>query len=376
MNKYLFSVLSIAVCAPLMAQAGTVPPGFETKESSGSSAYSFYLGRYANMRFQTANGDLTSKGPKVFSEISFRQDGSISSSVAVGRSWTQVVVMMAETKVSSMSSTWTKNHLTKPTTVYSAKHAWPDLTKQPSGAPNPWDNGGLKFPFTSKFAYTGVNDLLLDIIMRGGALANAAAWGTSSTGSSPSKSYYLDGRSVVTSTQGSLSVGGLRTKCTFDSDNAGTSSLGGGYGYFVAYTENSPSSRFRHWHYRTNMPKSTAFIHGLSLGGTFSTTTPGPNPGLGCQAVGIDFSKIFLTQMFKTTTSGFYSQPSQYTPFVSSAVGLMIWAQGIWNDTATKNAKLTQTSRLTVAALPPKADFNGKRSYRYAPKTGVIPTSG
>ncbi|MHC4516546.1 MAG: hypothetical protein ACYS5W_23025 [Planctomycetota bacterium] len=42
----------------------------------------------------------------------------------------------------------------------------------------------------------------------------------------------------------------------------------------------------------------------------------------------------------------------------------------------TSHAKLTRTSRLTVRALPPKADFNGKRAYRYAPKTGVIPTSG
>ncbi|MHC4852153.1 MAG: hypothetical protein ACYTF5_09050 [Planctomycetota bacterium] len=359
-----------------MAQAGTVPPGFETTESSGSSAYSFYLGRYANMRFQTANGDLTSKGPKVFSEISFRQDGSVSSSLSVGRSWTQVVVMMAETKVSSMSSTWTKNHLTKPTTVYSAKHSWPDLTKQPSGAPNPWDNGGLKFPFTSKFAYTGVNDLLLDMIMRGGALANAAAWGTSSTGSSPSKSYYLDGRTVVTSTQGSLSVYGLNSKCTFDSGNTSTSSLGGGYGYWVAFTENSPSNRFRHWVYRTYMPKSANFVHALSLGGTSSTTKPGPVPGLGCQALQIDTTKIFLVQTFKTTSSGFYSQPTQYTPYIASAVGLIIWAQGIWNDTVTSHAKLTRTSRLTVRALPPKADFNGKRAYRYAPKTGVIPTSG
>ncbi len=372
MKKHLLSLLPIALCAPLMAQGGTVPPGFDTKESSGPTDYSVHLGQYANMRAQILNADLTGKGVKFITEISLRQDGSITQSAGVARTWTRVTVMMAETKVSTLNSTWTRNHLTTPTTVYNAKHSWPDLTKQPPGAPNPWDNQGLKLPFTSRFIYTATNDLLLDMEMRGGSLANSAAWGTNASGSSPFKTYYLDGRSNSSSDQGFLQIYGLKLPCAYDS-GANTSSLGPGWGYWIAYTENTPSNRFRHRVYRTNMPKSTLFVHVLSLGGTRSTTTPGPIPGLGCQALQIDVSKIFLTQMFTTPSSGTFSQSNQIVPYTAAAVGLQIFSQGIWADTVTKNAKLTMTSRLTVRVVPRQPDFNGKFLYRYAPPTGAVP---
>ncbi len=121
------------------------------------------------------------------------------------------------------------------------------------------------------------------------------------------------------------------------------------------------------------MAKGHPFIQALSLGGTFSTTTPGPAPGLGCQALMIDLSKLILTLPFTTTSSGTFRQPTQYTPFVAGAVGVQIWSQGIWADTVTKNAHLTRVSRLIVAALPRRPDFNGKLLYRYAPPTGAVP---
>ena len=375
MKKHFLSLLPVVLCAPLLAQGGTVPPGFDTTESSGLKDYSFRLGYYANMRAQILNADLTGKGVKIMAEISFRQDGSRTSSRGVARTWTLITLMMGETRVSAPNSTWTRNHLTTPTTVFSAKHSWPSITTQPPGAPNPWDNQGLKFPFTGKFVYGGKKDLLLDMEMRGGSLANSGAWGTNASGSSPTKTYFLDGRSNSTSDQGSLGVYGLRLPCTFDSGNVTNSTLGGGYGYLVAYTQNSPSSRFQYRTYYTNMPKSTPFVQALSLGGTTSTTTPGPIPGLGCQALQIDVSKIFLTQMFMTPASGTYSQANQYTPFVAGAVGIWIWSQGIWADTVTNNAKLTRTGRLIMAALPRRPDFNGRLLYRYAPPTGAVPNA-
>jgi hypothetical protein len=125
------------------------------------------------------------------------------------------------------------------------------------------------------------------------------------------------------------------------------------------------------------MPKSTAFVQALSLGGFTSTTTPGPLPGLGCQALQIDLAKIILTQTFTTPASGTYSQSNQYTPFVAAAVGRIIWSQAIWADTKTGNAKLTRTGKLTVAALPLPPDFSAKRLYRYASGTPpTIPSTG
>jgi hypothetical protein len=58
---------------------------------------------------------------------------------------------------------------------------------------------------------------------------------------------------------------------------------------------------------------------------------------------------------------------------VAGVVGLQIWSQGIWADTVNKNAHLTRGSRLIVAALPRRPDFNGKFLYRYAPPTGAVP---
>ncbi len=101
MKKHLLSLLPIALCAPLLAQGGTVPPGFDTTESSGLKDYSFRLGQYANMRAQILNADLTGKGVKLIAEISFRQDGSRIGSSSVARTWTLITVMMAETQVCS-----------------------------------------------------------------------------------------------------------------------------------------------------------------------------------------------------------------------------------------------------------------------------------
>jgi hypothetical protein len=76
-----------------------------------------------------------------------------------------------------------------------------------------------------------------------------------------------------------------------------------------------------------------------------------------------------------TTTAGSYNQPSQYTNYVASAVGINVWSQGIWNDTKTNNAMLTRTSRCVLPAIPPPADFNGTFAYRYGSPTVPNPTT-
>jgi len=391
MNKYFYSLLSLALCAPLLAQAGTVPPGFETKESSGSIAYSSILGRYANMRSQTSSADLTGKTRATIAEVSFRQDGSISSSSSVGRSWTLVTVLMAETKVSALSTTWATNYVTKPTTVSSAKHSWPDLTKQPPGAPNPWDKAGLKFPFSSKFAYTATNDLLVDMSMLGGSMANAAAWGTNSSGSSPSYAYYLDGRTVVTSVGGSLSSGGLtKTACPTVNDSSSTATTGPN-SYFwhwsFAKVTGSPTTadKMRFYFQLSRFPASIPVIQAASLGGTRSHTNPKfpVIPGLGCQNLLIDMNLLVAVNSFTTSSSGSANtSTSNYIPFVKRAVGVHVYTQSIWNDTKDKTAHLSRVSDTTIQPQPAPGDFSGKFAYRYgstttpSPTTSFTPTQG
>ncbi len=384
MKNHFLSLLPIALCVPLMAQTGTVPPGYDSTESSGSTAYSYLLARYANMRAQVANADLTGKGAKVLTEISFRQDGSVSSSSGVARTFTQVTLMMAETKMSSLSSTWALNFLTTPTTVYSAKHSFPDITKQPSGAPNPWDNGGLRFPFTSRFAYTGSNDLLLDMTMLGGSLANSAAWGTTSTGSSPSFTYYLDGRSIITSAGGSLFSAGLTTStCPTVNDSSSTATTGpNSYFWHWSYAKDTgnptTSNKMQYYFQVSSFPPSIPVIQGVSLNGTRSHTDPNfpVIPGLGCQNLLIDLKLLVTVNSFTTSSGGSANtNPSNYIPFVQKAVGAHVYTQSIWDDTKNSNAHLSRVSDTTIQPQPAPADFSGKIAYRYGPSTGVIPST-
>lgn len=356
------SVIHLALGAALTAQGGTVPPGYDSTEGTD---YTYLLGYYQEMHAQITSADLTGKGRKTMKEISFRQDGSVYSSSAIDRSWANVRIDMCESRFASLSTTWTANFLTSPTQVFSAMHSWPSLTAKPAGSPQPWDNGGLKFPLSTNYVYTGTNDLLLDMEFSGGVLGNAAPWGPAS---SNGKAYFLDGKTVATTQQGSVYVYGLTTACTFDS-NVTPNTTGAGYGYFVAHADNTPSRQFRYWTFRTYLPNSTSFIHALAMGGTSSTTSPGPIAGLGCQALQIDLTKLLLTQAFTTGTTGHYRQPTQYAPFAPAVVGMEIWAQGIWDDTATKQPKLTRTSRCIIPALPPPADFRGKFAYFYNSKS-------
>ena len=142
----------------------------------------------------------------------------------------------------------------------------------------------------------------------------------------------------------------------------------------MTWTERlATTNQFRFNNYRLNMAKSHPFIQALSLGGTTSTTTPGPIPGLGCQALMIDVSKIFHTFAFTTTTRGSFSQTVS-TKYSGAAANVTVWSQAIWADKGNKSTHISRTSSNLIRPLPPAADFNGKFGYRYGPSSGVIPT--
>lgn len=378
MNKILSTLsfgLSLGLGCSLVAQGGTVPPGYDTVDSGGTGAYAYLLGYYQEMRAQISNADLTGKGPIVMKEISFRQDASVSSSSAVDRSWSNVAVQLGETDYAGLTSTWAANFVQTPTAVFSASHNWPSLTTQPSGSPNPWDNGGLKFPFSTSFIYTGAKDLLLDMTFLGGTLGNGAAWGP---GSANGKGYYLDGRSVVTSAGGSLNSGGLNVQtnpCAADSSYTGTSTLGpNSYFWHWSYAKDTGSAttsdKMRYYFQLSNFPASIPVFQGVSLAGTTSLVDPNYPvvPGLGCQNLNIDLNQMFVINSFTTSTSGSANtSTSVYIPFVAAAVGSRIYTQSIWEDTVLKSAKLSRVSNTLIQPQPAAADFAGKFAYHYDP---------
>jgi len=92
----------------VFAQASaTVPPGYDSTESSGTSAYAYLLGYFPNMRCQVSSSDLTGKGVKTMAEISFRQDAAVTSSSSVARTWSNITMLLCETNASPLSTTWT-----------------------------------------------------------------------------------------------------------------------------------------------------------------------------------------------------------------------------------------------------------------------------
>lgn len=380
MKHSLLSVLSIGLGASLFAQGGTVPPGYDSVDSAGTSAYAYLLGYYQEMRAQISNADLKGKGVVSMKEISFRQDASVSSTSAIDRSWTNVQLQLCETNYASLSTTWTNNFLTTPTQVFSGSHSWPSLTTQPPGSPNPWNNGGLRFPFSPSFIYSGTNDLLLDFEFVGGTLGNSGAWGP---GSSNGKGYYLDGRTVVTSVGGSLNSGGLNIQtnpCAKDSSYTGTSTFGpNSYFWHWSYAKvtGSPTTddKMRFYFQLSGFPASTKVLQGVSLNGTTSLTDPKfpVVPGLGCQNLCIDLTQMLHINTFTTSTSGSANtNTSNYIPFLHAAVGLRIYTQSIWDDTVLKTAKLSRVSNTLINAQPAAPDFAGKFAYHY---TRTSPTS-
>ena len=169
------------------------PPGYDKKEGE---LYSWYLGRYANARFQLAEDSLNPLRTVIIGRIGFRLDARNYNSVfnAQGRKWTNVMIQMSTCSIGKMTTKWSTNNLTKPQVVFNAAYSWPLQKGTPATRPAPWDQK-LSFPLKGTFIYihNGSNDLLVDYQFRGGTMANNARWGTSTTGNFPSYSYYLDG---------------------------------------------------------------------------------------------------------------------------------------------------------------------------------------
>ena len=109
-----------------------------------------------------------------------------STSITRARTWTTVTLMGAPSNYNAPNRTWTKNHLSTPTTLFSAKVNWADAPARPATGPNPWGNSQandakLQWVFKGPYVHTGKTDTVWDWTFLGGTLDNAAAWGTGNT---------------------------------------------------------------------------------------------------------------------------------------------------------------------------------------------------
>ena len=107
------AALILALGAPALAQ-GTVtsPKGYLTTEGD---RFSYWLGRYAEGRYQVADGELRNQAMAI-TRIDFRLDNrGYASTIGTGRTWSRVTVDMAETDVELLSQNWALNATSTPT---------------------------------------------------------------------------------------------------------------------------------------------------------------------------------------------------------------------------------------------------------------------
>ncbi len=353
MNRSCSVALVLTLTTAAAAQpspAFTTPAGYLTKDGDklgGGSAYANYFGIYANARVQMFDGVLKGNGVQVLVSVGYRLDYlGHGSGTATGRSWTNVKLSVAECDFDRVTANYATNALTTPTVLYNAAASWPTQTGLPSSNPAPWDTM-LRFPFSSSYVYVNRNDLLLDYTFSGGTMANAAAWGTDPSGSSPSHLYYLDAVGWTTSVTFGRSV--FRTNNTCN-DSAWThsnyASAAVQVGLYSKLSGNyTDSAQLQIFGYATapNAPVLKAFnLKGLSPIGI------GANIGAACNNLMIDLNGAVILP-FVTDAKGDHN-PWTYVRIGSLAEvqnlgNLSIWCQGAWTDSVTGAFSLTSCER-------------------------------
>ncbi|MHC4812845.1 MAG: hypothetical protein ACYTKC_11010 [Planctomycetota bacterium] len=183
----LLAALAASIPAPASAQSTryvTSPAGYLQKPGE---LYTLQLGALRNMRFQQGDGILQKGAAVSILQLDYRLDNrTYASDQGVGRTWTQVTLSMSEVnRADRMSRTFSSNRLVTPVVVFQSKVTWSGVVGRPTVLK--WGSH-VSFPFLRPWAYSGKNDMLMEWVFTGGALANSAAW----TASLP---YYMDSAS-------------------------------------------------------------------------------------------------------------------------------------------------------------------------------------
>lgn len=353
--------------APVLAQSTiTSPPGYVSTAGNNTS---YYLGRYADGRYQMADGELRGRVLSM-SQIDFRLDSrSHTTATAAGRSWSRVTLDMSDTDVAEMSLSWDENNLSTPTRVFDSSMNWPAVTGQPSSTP--W--GHVAFAFARTWVYTGQKDMLADYQFRGGTLENSALW----TGSSNSY-YYLDGMTSEDVTTGSGTY--MPTSANTCNDSAMTVSTGAYaigianafHAYYSTYTYRD---KLRLYWYSYYTAPDKPVVHALGLG---SGNAAGFDMGARCQRLHLDATKPFVLTTHKTDTSGSgYSGVTEIIiPWLNTWQGLTFHVQGAWADSSSGLFSLTRARSFVVPAYP-TATLKKRMLFHYnlEVSTGIGPYS-
>ena len=370
MKQLILATATLVLSAAATAQVTyLVSPKANT--SKDGQYYCYYFGAYQNGHYMFFDGEYRNT-TMVHRELAYRPDGSINYgstyAYAVGRSWTNVTIHMADTDMASISRTWTANALSTPTLVYSGSMTWPTISSPTGGPPRDFT---LKIPFGGNGAnplwiYKGVKDFLTEYQFQGGTLANATTWGTTSA-----RTYYLDGMDALsysyTSTRtlygGYSSAGG----CHDSGNTTEPYTYYGGYHYTYlyiygdSYSSTSYRNKMRFYSYNTYVSKTSPVIAAYALGGIEAGVR---FAGVVCNKLYINPALMVLTASANPTASTNYGYAYHYPvnptgsptgsfPIIPNSAGIDIWSQAAWQDTNNRGLRLTNGCKITVPAAPP-----------------------
>jgi len=360
MQKLILPALTLVLSVPALAQNTTTSPiGLEL---TNGNYFSYYFGRYAEGRYQVADGELRNKALSI-TQIDFRLDArSYGTTTGTSRTWTRVTVDISEADVERLSQNWVLNATSTPTRVFDSRMTWATVNGRPTS--QPW--GHISFPFKTAWFYSGKTDMLRDYWFRGGTLANAVRWSGSA-----SALYYLDGVTNPDSTTGSgtyMPVADTRCNDSAVTLTTGALAYGSANVYNVNYSTNTYRDKLRvRWYsYYTAPQKPVLQVIGVGVGNTV-----GLEIGARCNRLHVDLSKpyLLLSKTTQNTAQASSGTTEIITPWESRLQGLAFHTQAAWADSQSGLFSLTRARSFVVPGYPTQP-LKKRMAFRYDPESG------
>lgn len=347
MKRPLYLSIFLMATSPLWAQGTFVSPAvFATAEGN---AHAYLLGGYANAHFQLGDGEL--RGTKrAIDDIRFRLDHvSHTSDTAMGRKWTLVSVIVAETDWTKFTNLFTANQLTTPVEVFNGAVAWPTVQGTPSTKPALF-GGTYAFPFKNPWNYSGVLDFVMDIFFHGGTMDNSAAWSGST-----SYNYNLDSDAAPVSYKSPAPfypTSGLNPPCRDSAislgANAQTYASLSVHGSFHANVTFRNKAEFQLFSFYT--APNSQLITAIAFGGNAN----GVNIGARCNRLYPNLQIPWVAKAWTTDANAYSGLYSALVTWKPSMANTQIWVQSAWNDSVLKSFSLTQAMEVTLPLAEPK----------------------
>ena len=364
-KRLLWVSLAAALCTTLVAQSAVSPKGFNAIEGAG---FAHIFGRYANGRFQFAEGDLRGTALSI-GGVSYRLDHrSHTAETAMGRKWTTVTLQVAECNYDAIGRLWNRNALTTPSRVFNGSVHWLSHTGKPLVKPSIW--GSLKrdlvFPFSSPFKFGGKNDLLLDYQFAGGSLDNSGSWNFTDP-----RFYYLDGQSISTNPRSGISIGfpiaGACADSSLSQFPGAASSIAA-----ITYSDKDPNPKFsgklRIYHETTFTAPNAPVLQALGLAGK----PAGVSIGARCNKLFINLGQLWFPISGTADPNGQSGRSEYAAAWVPGFANLQLWTQGVWIDSKTGALSLTRARQVTVpGGKPPSVAPRKKVVFHYLTNLGL-----